>query len=534
VQGIVIQPNPAVVSATLVAGSSTTLTSSVTAAGGSAGTVRVLKESGGAWLSASYAPATGVLPVTVTASADATDLPPGAYIGKIIISCITGPACLPKEITVNLAVVGRANLSVNPTSAPFTADTSAGPQVQAVNVANFGADSTYTSTILNAPWLSVSPSSGVVKQNQAAVVNLTANPAGLDPGTYNGSVRFDAPGSSSTLAVSLSVTGIKLSAPSVSLSVLAGNKVSTTFDITGTEPFNITRATGGPWLTFSPSSGNAPAKITVTADSATLSTGTSQGSLLVNCTTVCASRTIAVQVNVSQLNLVSSADYKSGLAAGTIAAVFAPGIATGTQTGTLPLPTNIANVSIDVKDSAGKTFSAGLFFVSPNQVNFEVPEGAAAGPATLTIHNAAGIFTTANFNIATVAPALYTANAQGNGPPAAYVVYRDASGNDTPVLMASCDSSNNCTPVAIDLSRAPIVYLQLYGTGIRGRSDVSKVTATIAGSVFTAGYAGPQLTFPGLDQVNVVLNSSLAGKGATTLVLTVDGQQTQPVTLSFK
>src|SRR5258708_6643108 len=108
------------------------------------------------------------------------------------------------------------------------------------------------------------------------------------------------------------------------------------------------------------------------------------------------------------------------MAPGSIASAVAPGqpgITTVTQTGTLPLLTMIAGVSVTVVDSTSSQFQAPLFFVSPGQVNFLVPEGVASGPAKVTISNFSGVYTSGTFNIAAIAPALYTQDGTGTAPP---------------------------------------------------------------------------------------------------------------------
>jgi uncharacterized protein (TIGR03437 family) len=336
------------------------------------------------------------------------------------------------------------------------------------------------------------------------------------------------------VSVSLQITGIGVSQSTVTLSGLKGRLATATFVVTGTEPFTIQRQSGGPWLTFAPTFGVAPQTITVTADAATLPEGLSQGSLLVDCGADCLAKTVNVRFNVTALRVVSSADYKAGLAPGTIAAAFGPGLTTATQIATLPLPVILADVSVGVQDSAGKQFQAPLFFVSPGQVNFLVPEGVALGPAIVTIRNSSGVYASDTFTITAVAPSLYTQDGSGTGPPAAFARYFSASGSETTALVASCDAANKCTPVAIDVRRAPTVFLELYGTGIRNRSDLSKVSINIGGTILPVTYAGPQPQFPGLDQVDVQLPASLAGRGAVTLVLTVDGISSQPVNLVFQ
>jgi uncharacterized protein (TIGR03437 family) len=46
-------------------------------------------------------------------------------------------------------------------------------------------------------------------------------------------------------------------------------------------------------------------------------------------------------------------------------------------------------------------------------------------------------------------------------------------------------------------------------------------------------YAGPQSEFVGLDQVNVILSRALIGRGAVTVVLTVDGKVANTVTITI-
>jgi uncharacterized protein (TIGR03437 family) len=78
------------------------------------------------------------------------------------------------------------------------------------------------------------------------------------------------------------------------------------------------------------------------------------------------------------------------------------------------------------------------------------------------------------------------------------------------------------TPIAFG-GPGDVVYLILYGTGIRNRSSLSAVSVTVGGSGTVVEYAGPQGTFVGEDQINAVLPQSLAGAGQVNVVVTVDG-----------
>ena len=79
-----------------------------------------------------------------------------------------------------------------------------------------------------------------------------------------------------------------------------------------------------------------------------------------------------------------------------------------------------------------------------------------------------------------------------------------------------------------------ILVVELYGTGIAGRSSLSNVTVQIGGVDATVAYAGAQTQYPGLDQVNVYVPKALAGAGEVPVVLTVDGVTANVVTISVQ
>ena len=68
------------------------------------------------------------------------------------------------------------------------------------------------------------------------------------------------------------------------------------------------------------------------------------------------------------------------------------------------------------------------------------------------------------------------------------------------------------------------LVVTFYGTGLRNNSGLPNSSILIGGARASLLYAGAQPQYPGLDQVNVVIPSSLAGAGEVTVVLKVDGQ----------
>ncbi len=194
-------------------------------------------------------------------------------------------------------------------------------------------------------------------------------------------------------------------------------------------------------------------------------------------------------------------------------------------------PLSLGGTSVSVKDASGTELPAALSYVSPTQVNFAVPAGLAPGTATVKVTNGLGVVTAGTVPIANVSPGLFSADATGAGVAAASIVRVHADGTQTFEQVAQYDAaSKKFAAVPVDVSTDQ-VYLVLYGTGLR---HAASVAVTIGGTPATVAYAGPQLQYPGLDQVNVLVPSSLAGRGSVAVQLTADGQGANAVGISVK
>ena len=272
-------------------------------------------------------------------------------------------------------------------------------------------------------------------------------------------------------------------------------------------------------------------------DSSFLMTGSGAGSQLTAIGTKVAQAYSAIAAGgPGTVTSVSSADgVITTLAAEAIASGYGPNLATTVQQATtLPLPTNIAGTSITVKDAGGVVRQAELFFVSPTQVNYQVPPGVAAGTASVTVLVNGDPVATGTAQIKPVAPGIYSATGTGQGPAAAIVAIAHADGSKATTSAVQCTSSG-CTAAPIDLgSDTDVVAIELFGTGIRGRSSLTAVTCKIGPAVLPVFYADPQNQFVGLDQVNALLPKSLRGSGNVNVTLTVDGQTSNTVVLNFK
>jgi uncharacterized protein (TIGR03437 family) len=215
---------------------------------------------------------------------------------------------------------------------------------------------------------------------------------------------------------------------------------------------------------------------------------------------------------------------------------------TTAQASTLPLPTTLGNVTLTIKDITGTELHPGLLFVSPGQINYVVPAGTASGPATVT----SAFFDTATpstqtqtfgtLQVAAVSPGIFTANQNAEGVPSAYTIHvkQDNSQVQEDVFVGS---PTGFVPKPIDLDPATdSVFLVLFGTGIRGRSELRAVTARIGGANMPVAFAAAQPAFAGLDQVNIILSppQTLKGRGTVNVVLTVDGVDANTVQINIK
>jgi uncharacterized protein (TIGR03437 family) len=215
------------------------------------------------------------------------------------------------------------------------------------------------------------------------------------------------------------------------------------------------------------------------------------------------------------------------LAPDAIASLYGAGLASATQVAaSSPLPVSLAGVNVNVRDSAGVTRLAPLFFVSPNQINCLIPAGTASGAATITLSGGRANFSGTAMIDAT-APALFAANSAGYGPIAAQVVNGSTYSNTS-----KCNSSG-CNPIPINVASGS-TYLLLYGTGIRHVSSQAAVDVKIGNVDAPVKYAGAQNQYAGLDQVNALLPVSLQGRGQLVVAVTVDGQTTNMGQLAFQ
>lgn len=206
--------------------------------------------------------------------------------------------------------------------------------------------------------------------------------------------------------------------------------------------------------------------------------------------------------NNQLLNLVTSASYKTPVMPGSIATIFAnqgkPFTSTTISATSLPLPVNLAGTQVLIDG-----IEAGLFYVSPNQINFLMPQ-TRTGTVDILVTGSGGE-RTQGVGLTGPNPGIFTADRSGAGVAAALVT------TDGQSYQPIFDDSGRPVPVSVVDGGQPN-FLILFGTGIRNQGEVE---VKIADRSCPVVFSGPHPTMPGLDQINVRLPESIRGSGMT-------------------
>ncbi len=225
---------------------------------------------------------------------------------------------------------------------------------------------------------------------------------------------------------------------------------------------------------------------------------------------------------VNTANTISAASFENRLASKAIVAAFGIGLATTTQSAvSQPLPTELGGTTVRITDSAGVTRNAPLFFVSPQQVNYQISADTAAGPAIVYISSSDGRVSTGAIQIIAAAPALFTLSQNGRGPAAALDAITSTG--------APFDATRNGQPNII----------AFFGSGLGAdATDVdgnvnANVAVTIDGSPATVQYAGRAPGFTGLNQLNVFLPAGISS-GTHNVQLIRNGIASNVVTIAIR
>lgn len=240
----------------------------------------------------------------------------------------------------------------------------------------------------------------------------------------------------------------------------------------------------------------------------------------------------AAQTNAINVVTVSAASFETTVTPDSIMSAFGTSLATRTEAASsVPLPTTLAGTTVRVRDSNDVERLAPLFFVSVGQINYLIPTDTASGTAIVTIVSENGVISQGVIQVNTVGPGIFTANASGQGVPAAAIL-RVHNGEQSYEPLSQLDpQTGRFEPRPIDPGPAgDQLFLLLFLTGLRRTPDPNNdnnanenVRVLIGGTEVPPLFAGKQGGFEGLDQVNVEIPRNLFGRGRLGLGITVNG-----------
>lgn len=283
-------------------------------------------------------------------------------------------------------------------------------------------------------------------------------------------------------------------------------------------PANRTTA----WLQLSQYSGTGPAQIVLTATNTGLEPGVYRANIVLQAANA-SPQMLTVPVmfvngpggGISISGVTNAESFQTAAAPGMIMAVFGSGLSSSAQAAsTQPLPYSLSGVSATVNGVA-----APLYFVSPGQLNVQVPFEAGAGPAVIGVNNN-GQIAGLQFEISPSAPAIVT---DGNGnvnptaaaqPGAEAVLYETGDGPLSPALQDGFSPAAGTAATALPMPMLPF-------------------SVTVGGIQAFLDFVGAVPGVVGLTQVNFVVPTSVP-PGPQPVVVTVNGVASPPVNITVQ
>jgi uncharacterized protein (TIGR03437 family) len=333
-----------------------------------------------------------------------------------------------------------------------------------------------------------------------ATLQVTFKSAALIPGTLTVSknaVRLDAASGSASASLNVTLPGDE----AWSVSVLPANSKSL-------------------WLEVSPKSGRGPAQVNLSASAAGLPNGVYTATLVFeaeNTTPQFINVPVAFLAGVSGgANITgaqNAASFQQAFAPGMLMGLYGTNLANTTQSAkSLPLPLSLDGVSAMVNG-----VPAPIWFVSPGQINLQIPYEAALGAALVIVNNN-GQVGSYPIEVTAAAPGIFN-NSGAIAPVAAanrgagVSLYLTGDGEMTPML-----DTGSPPPAGTPIGQLPKPRLPVKVTVGGVPADV-----TFLGNPFLVG----------VTQINFSVPANVP-TGAQPVVVTVGGVSSPPQTLTVR
>ena len=510
-------------------------------------TAAISSITGGNWLTLS--PTSSTANSNLQLNVNSASLQPGTYSATVMISAQSAINS-PQALTVNLTVT-TTSLLIVPSSLSFNAVTGSNPAPQQLTILDTGGGRLNWTATVNTPggnWLSLSTTSGVTPSTVPVLVNAS----GLVAGKYQGTITVSAPGAAAPQTV---IVTLVLGTPAISLNptsllfvTTAGkNPAPQTFTVQnsggGVLGWTATAVTqsGGNWLSVGPASATAPSTVTVTANAAGLTQGSYTGTITISALSGSGAsnspQTVTVTLAIdtpaiSQNGVVNGASFapNAAVSPGSIASLFGVNLAaTAATASTTPLPTTLAGTQVLLVLPGGNV-AVPLFYVSPTQINFELPPSV-TGPTAQVVVVSNGVKSLpVTLNVASTAPGIFTLVSGTPGPGA--VLNQDFSPNSAQnpakagsVILIYATGLGATIPPAVAGQPAGISPLSV---------TAQTPVVTIGGVAATVQFAGLAPNFVGLYQINAQIPAGTAPGNAVPVQIQIGGAISNTVTVAVQ
>jgi uncharacterized protein (TIGR03437 family) len=248
--------------------------------------------------------------------------------------------------------------------------------------------------------------------------------------------------------------------------------------------------------------------------------------------------TPATPPSVPPTGVTDGAGFSAKISGGGIGSIFGTGLSSATALAqTVPLPTTLAGVTVLMSGTP-----VPLFFVSPLQVNFQVPWPLLFSPtATLTVTTAGGMSPTILLNLSTAAPGIFMINTTNSATQGAIQIANTAT------FVAPVGA----IPGATSRPATTGDYLTIFCSGLGAVTDTpdsgsaagsgsslssvqAPVSVTIGGKSAPFLFAGLAPTFVGLYQVNVQIPTGVPTGNAVPVIVSTAGLNSNTATIAVQ
>ena len=309
--------------------------------------------------------------------------------------------------------------------------------------------------------------------------------------------------------------------------------------VSGTASWTARATTPGGlgWLSIFPKTGLTPATVTVSVDASGLAVGDHRGTVFIAPVLDPADTAlIPVRVAVAESapvigegGIVNGASFsdEAAVSPGSIASLFGMNLAAGTETASgLPLPTMLAGTQVLVDD-----VPAPLFFVSPLQINFQVPFEATGSSVPMVVVSNGVRGPEVMVQVEPAAPGIFTAVPGGSGPGA--ILNEDFSPNSAE-NPAAAGSVVQIFATGLGATDPPLATGQTGASSPPLNVTVMVPVVMIGGAPAEVLFSGMAPGFVGLYQVNARVPAATPAGDEVPLEIEIGEGSSNTVTLAVR